>query len=81
MNNVICMNMSKYRQLVNKLEAAHEELCDAIVTRIPIVSDYSRELHPSTDKNYTTARDIYEALLKEIEAHKKKLMFIEANTS
>ena len=81
MSNVICINMSKYRQLVGKLEAAHEELCDAIVTRIPISNDYVRESHPSTDENYTTARDIYEGLLEEIEAHKKKLIFIEANTS
>ena len=80
MNNVICINMSKYRQLVSKLEAAHEELCDAIVTRIPIINDYSKALHPGTDKNYTTARDIYEGLLQEIEAHKKKLIFIEENT-
>jgi len=81
MSNIIYIHMGKYRQLVSKLEAAHEELCDAIVTRIPIINDYPKSIHPSTNENYTAARDIYEALLEEIDTHKKKLMDIEASMS
>ena len=81
MSNIICINMSIYQRLVMKLEAAHEELCDAIVTRIPIANDYIRETNPVIAKNYDDARNNYENLFVELERQKKKLMFIESNIS
>lgn len=81
MKNVICINMNIYQTLVYKLEEAHEELCDAIVTRIPISNDHIRETNPVVKNNYDTARNKYEDLFKELEYQKKKLMFIESNIS
>jgi len=81
MSSIICINKSIYQRLVVKLEAAHEELCDAIVTRIPISNDYIRETNPVIERNYDDARNTYENLFIELEQQKKKLMFIESNTS
>ncbi len=81
MSNIICINMSIYQRLVAKLEEAHEELCDAIVTRIPISNDYIRETNPIIAKNYSDARNNYENLFIELERQKRRLILIESNTS
>ena len=73
--------MGIYQRLVAKLEAAHEELCDAIITRIPISNDYIRETNPVIERNYSDARNIYENLFIELEQQKRKLMLIESNIS